>query len=223
MEDLYIVGTGGFASDVVLVIEDIMAAGAGDGLRLAGLVSEKDEEIGGKILGHEIVMTERELIKSDGEVNVALCIGDSMARERVGRKLGGNSNMRFPNIVHPTVKHFDRLNSCGEGNILLYDVTFSANVEIGSFNILNTSALLGHDVKIGSYNSVGPHASLNGRVVMGDRCTVGSNATLMQGVDVEDEVVISIGSSIYKNCKRGNTYVGNPPRVLYAKGSAAGG
>ena len=57
----------------------------------------------------------------------------------------------------------------GIGNILMPYTTYTADVVLGNFNMINIGSTIGHDAQIGNYNSIFPSVNISGHVILGDK------------------------------------------------------
>lgn len=212
MKDLYIVGAGGFSTEIIHLIEIIQKESAK--WRRIFLLDHTTEIHNTKLRGVEIVGDINVILEIDYEIDVVISINNVTARESIVNILSNNYNIKYPNIISPySIIDFEYL-KFGIGNVILHNVILSTNLMIGNFNIFNSYTGVGHDCKIGNFNSFGPRVAISGNVSIGNMNDFGVNSTVLQKKTIGDKNNIWMNSSIFKNIKNGNTYFGIPAKKI---------
>lgn len=212
MEDIVIIGAGGFGREVQWLIERI---------------NEKEEEKSGSkkfnfkgyiddgvkagtiVDGYEVIGTVEYLREYEGELSVVCAIGNSKIRERVINKIKDKHNLVFPNLIDPSVKKSGRI-KMGEGNIICADCILTVDIVISDFCIINLDCTVGHDAGLEAYVTLYPSVNVSGAVSLG-RCTeVGTGSSIIQGISVGNGVIIGAGSVVIRDCPDECTAVGIP-------------
>lgn len=73
---------------------------------------------------------------------------------------------------------------------------------------------VGHDARVGDGCEIAPHTSIGGYVTLGRNVKVGQSACFKPYVTVGDGAVIGMGAVVTKNVPAGETWAGNPARLL---------
>ncbi len=212
MKDLVIVGAGGFAREVAWLVRDINSAQRT--WNLLGHVDNEPTRIGQPCGDATIIGDDDWLRAYDRELSVVIGIGAPAIIDRVRLQLADNSNLRFPNLVHPSVLWDQRRVILGHGNIICAGNILTTDISIGSFNILNLASTFGHDARIGSCCVVNPGVNLSGRTSIGDCCLLGTGAVILEGITIADHVTVGGGAVVTKDVEPGLTVVGVPARPL---------
>jgi len=97
----------------------------------------------------------------------------------------------------------------GEGNIIITSL-LSVNIKIGNGNLLNGQVIFGHDCDIGDFNFFAPRSQALGNVTVGNNNSIGANTLLLPNSKVGSDNIITPLSAVYKGCKNGGYYSGNP-------------
>lgn len=213
MNDLYIIGGGGFSSEVLFVIHRIQS------------VKKKWENahiiddflpIGKTIYKHEVLGGLDFLLKLKDPFDVVITINNSISRQSIVNKLSmSDLKVNFPNIIDTSVIYDPNSLTIGHGNIVMHNVVLSTNLQIGNFNIFNSFSGIGHDSKIGSYNTFNPRVAVSGNVQINDLNSFGVNSTILQNKTIGSNNQVWFGSTIVKNVKDDGIYFGQPAkRVL---------
>ena len=213
MKDIAIIGAGGFGREVACLINRInendltwnLVGFFDDNLSLKGqMISHYAPCLGGI----------EDLNSFDKELNVIIAIGSPTTMKKVVGRIT-NSNILFPNIIHPeTVLTDPETVSIGKGNIIQAHCTLSCDVAIGDFNVLNGSVVFGHDVKVGSYNTFMPAVRVSGEVKIGNENLFGVGSIVLQQLKIGDNVRLSAGSVLMTKPKEGQMYIGNPAKLF---------
>lgn len=207
MKDIAIYGAGGFGREVACVIRAINEVDPqwnfigffDDG------IAKGEKNIFGDIIGGI-----EELNSWNKELNVVFSIATPHVLKKVVEKIS-NTNIKFPNLVAPTVNFFHEESlKMGQGNLLFFGTRVSCEVTIGNFNLLNGFVSLGHDVTIGDFNVLGPMVRLSGNVTIKDENFFGVQSIVLQGLRMGYRTKVGVNSVIIRNTKDETLYMGNP-------------
>lgn len=215
---LGIIGTGGFAREVLPVARAFLKHHAG--LKIEpGRIVFVDRD-GGAPIGGAPVLSEVEFTALEGGRYFAIAIGDGAARQTIAERLEAAGcrplSIHADNVLLP-----DDLD-CGPGAVFQPFSMVTADARIGRQFQCNIYAYVAHDCVIGDFVTLAPRASINGNVVVEDHVYVGTGAVIRQGTADNPLVlgrgcVIGMGAVVTKDVAPGVTVVGNPARPLEAK------
>jgi len=209
MEDIVIVGAGGFAKEVAFLIDDINKKHRK--WNILGFVDIKKTMKNGK---YSVVYNDNDLLNIDKEINVIFGIGDSNLILKLSESYKANKNIKFPNLIHPNViGDFERI-SIGEGNIICASNIFTTDIDIGSFNIFNLNNTIGHDAIIGNFNVINPTCNISGGVNLGDKILLGTGSQVLQYVSITSNTIVGAGAVVTKNITENGVYVGSPAKKI---------
>lgn len=212
MKDLYLIGSGGFSSEILHLVEIIQ------------IEKKQWKQVFFIDDNPELKNTERRNVKIlggleyfetiDFDVDVVITINNVKIREDIIHKLKRNKNVNYPNLISPlSLVDFDYV-KLGKGNIIMHYVILSTHLEIGDFNIFNSYTGIGHDCKIGDVNSFGPRVAISGAVSIGRMNDFGVNSTVLQNLSIGNDNVIWMNTSISRNLNDGSTYFGIPAKKI---------
>lgn len=210
MEDIVIFGSGGMAREVAFLIEQINEASPH--WNILGFVETDRERVGQQVGKYRVYCTEEELF--DKSLSAAIGIGTPAVNHKITSRFAQHTNIRFPNLIHPSVIRDEPRVALGRGNILCAGNIFTTDIAIGSFNIFNFNGIYAHDVRLGDCCVFNSGVKLSGGVEIGSRCLVGAGATVLQYLKIGDEVTVGAGSVVTKDVAAGTTVVGVPARPL---------
>ena len=208
--DIFIYGAGGFGREVACLINSINKAGKS--WDILGFLDDNEALWGSKNEYGMVLGGIDYLNNHPKSVAVTLAIGSPRVVEKVLGKIT-NPNVTFPNLISPDVLFADEQNySLGKGNIIQRQCTFSCNVHLGDFNMLNSGVGIGHDAVIGSFNAFMPIVRISGEVKMGNRNYFGVGSIVLQQIKIGSDIKLSAGSVLLTKPKDGCLYMGNPAK-----------
>lgn len=211
MKDLYLIGGGGFATEVLFVIERINKIKK----KWSSIfIIDDNIKIDKKIRDYEVKGNVDYLSNLDEDIDVVITINNPEIRKEIVEKLKTNKNISFPNIFDPTSIVDKEHLTIGEGNVIMHYVILSTQLVIGNFNIFNSFSGIGHDSVMGDYNTFNPRVAISGKVVMNDLNSFGVNSTVLQNKKIGSRNQVWLNTTIVKNLKDGGTYFGIPAKKV---------
>lgn len=207
----YIIGSGGFAKEVLFLYESIYNNLDSFG----GFIDFQTETQFIACMGKSFpVIDEAEFIEKHfkgDKPSIYIGVGNPVSNARIINKFEG---YEFPNLIHPNfVAHRASLN-LGQGNIITSGCVFTVDIKIGSFNIFNLNTTLGHDSIIGCYNVINPGCNISGSVKIGDGNLLGTNCTILQGISIGNFSTVGAGSLATKHVADNTIVIGVPAKPM---------
>lgn len=212
MKEIAIYGAGGFGREVACLLKKIneeeptweLVGFFDDGIEIGTQVSHF-----GKVLGGI-----NELNAWPTELSIAITIGSPKIVQGLVSKIT-NTNILFPNIIAPTVYFADpETFKIGKGNIIQKHCSFSCDVTIGDFNVMDGADVFGHDDVVGSFNTFMPAMRISGEVIIGDGNFFGVGSIILQQIKVGNNIRLGAGSVLMRKPKEGFLYMGNPAKKV---------
>lgn len=212
MKQIAIYGAGGFGREVACLLNKIneveptweLVGFFDDGIEKGTQVSHF-----GKVLGGI-----DELNAWTSELSIAITIGSPKIVQTLVSKIT-NPNIQFPNIIAPTVYFADKDTfKIGKGNIIQKHCSFSCDVTIGDFNVMDGADVFGHDDVVGSFNTFMPAMRISGEVTIGDGNFFGVGSIILQQIKIGNNVRLGAGSVLMRKPKEGCLYMGNPAKKM---------
>lgn len=155
------------------------------------------------------------LLKITDDRNVIICVGDSLLRKKIAKKLKKNRYLHFPNLILSDTQICS--NVCmGEGCIISMNSILSTEVILGSFVFLNIGVTVCHQGRIGDYATLSPYVKLAGNVNVGEGCYIGMGTNIIQGIRVGNQSVIGAGSVVIHDVESNCTVAGVPTKFLHS-------
>ena len=208
MEDIVIIGAGGFGREVAWLIEDINKVN--NNWNIIGFVDDNKYIQGTEINGYKVVGDIDWLKKQ--ELFVVNAIGDSFIKKKVMEKLDGSKN-KYPVLIHPSVICSDSV-SFGEGSIICAGNIITVNIEIGKHVIINLDCTIGHDAIIGDYSTILPSVNISGFVKTEECVSFGTGSAVIQGVNIGRNTIVGAGAVVVKDLPANCTAVGSPAKPI---------
>jgi len=209
MEDVVIVGAGGFGREVHQWIDDANQERPRFAIR--GFLDGDATKHGSAI--HDLpVLGDLDWLADHPTVGAVLAIGAPATKRRLVERLRTHVTS-FPTIVHPRAV-IGRFVELGGGAIVCPDVVITTDVRVGSFVILNLDVTVGHDAVIGDYATLAPGVHVSGHVSFGDGVDVGTGAVFVPGVSVGEWSIIGAGAVVSSPLPANCTAVGVPARPI---------
>lgn len=213
MQDLVIVGAGGWGVDAYDMIAHINKAyAAKDELvpyRILGFIDDNPhalDEVSGvdaQIIGD--IKTWQPTVAE----HYVLGVANPATRENLAKEMKSRGAY-FETIVAPGVSIPEGV-TVGEG-CYIHAYGIGRNVKFGDF-VQVSSVAIGKGVEIGDYSVAGAFANL-ADCVIGKRVFIGSHAVLLNHAKIGDDAIVSACSMVINNVKPGTKVFGVPARRM---------
>ncbi|MGQ4386131.1 acetyltransferase [Streptomyces sp. SAS_270] len=215
MNELVIIGAGGFARETAQAVQD-----AGE-FKLLGHLDDNAALHGTEVDGIP-VLGGGDLVHDLPEARVVICVGnprDYAARARLVRRLGLPAG-RYATVIHPTAV-VSATSEVGPGSVLLAHCALTAAVRVGAHVAVMPHVVLTHDDVVEDYATITSGVRLGGGVRLERGAYVGSGALLREGTTIGAWSQIGMGSSVLGDVPPGEVWVGSPARRLREAGAPA--
>ena len=211
--ELVIVGAAGQAKETAQLARQIDPLG--ERWSRISYAAEGRDGLGAALPFGVVRYTDADLMRFSMVADVVIGIGRPSLRQRLAQYLAKNTNLTFPNLVHPSVEIDLSCVSIGRGNIVAKGVVLTCDIVVGDFNLLNWNVTVGHDARLGSFNVVNPGCNVSGSTVVGDGCLLGTGCQILEGLVVGSAVTIGAGAVVTRSIDSpGGTYVGIPAKAI---------
>jgi sugar O-acyltransferase (sialic acid O-acetyltransferase NeuD family) len=205
--DLYIIGAGGFGREVAAMV--ISCPMLSKLYRIAAFVD--DFPISEPIDGIPVQKgVEDSLSKLPENSDCVIAIGNSIIRESIYRKIQ-HLSLRWPNLIHSSVRMTNpALIRKGKGVILAPGSTFTTDIYLGDFVIINLHCTIGHDVRLEEFVSIMPGCHLSGAVHCEKGVYLGTGAIVLNGLAIGSNSIVGAGSVVRNSVKENAKVAGVP-------------
>lgn len=164
----------------------------------------------------DVIRNDDFLLRYKAEKYVAIAIGDSSIRKRIYNACENNSNIKFANLIDPSVIYSDEVR-LGQGNIICSGSILIVNIAIGNFNIINLDCTLGHDAVIDDFVTDNPSVNISRSVHINSGCNIGAGTQIIQDLEIGKNSVIGAGTVVVNDLPGDITAVGVPAKVISVK------
>lgn len=199
MRETYIIGAGGFATEV------------------SGTLYRNNINVNGYVVTDKKYLSDNITLinKIENNSNILIGIGDPIIKENIYKNYIKDRLIGF-NLIDSSVvfvgeyPSFDTI----QGLILLPNSTITSNVKFGNYVSVDRMVSIGHDCIIDDFTQISPMSIISGNVNIGKRCFIGTGAMIKQGVNICNDVIIGMGSVVLNDINEPGTYVGNKLRKI---------
>lgn len=203
MKNIGIVGAGGFAREVLWLIEDIGLAG-----RVRGFFESDDIWKDRSVSGVPVLPLSQ---FDPSATELAIGIGSPAARRNIVAALPRDTV--FPVLVHPSVQRSRRV-EIGAGTVICAGSILTCDIRLDEHVQLNLATTVGHDCHLKKFVTTAPSVNISGTCTLGEATYIGTNACLREGLTVPAETVIGMGAVVVSSPAEAGIYVGNPAKRI---------
>lgn len=226
MNDIVIIGAGGFGREVEWLIERIneqMNKATGKSLwNILGYIDD-GVEIGTEVNGYTVLGGSDYLINRITPLAVTCAIGASKTRKKAIEKIKSNDNLSFPNLIDPSVQMSSHI-KLGVGNIICAENILTVNISVEDFCIINLNCTVGHDAILSSFVTLYPSVNISGNTYLGECVELGTGTQIIQGKKIGSGTIVGAGAVVVKDLPEECVAVGSPCRpIRYHTLSTIGG
>lgn len=211
MQNIAILGTGGFAREV---LDIFMARNAiSPQYEILGFIDENPDHWGRVLNGYPVLGGFDWFDTRDTAEIQAICgVGNPAVRRKLIQK-AATPGLRFCNIIHPTagLTPFVEL---GEGVVVTAGCIFTNQIKVGNHVHVNLDCTIGHDCIIEDFCTVAPGVHVSGNAHVKTGCDIGTGAVIIQGITIGEWSIVGAGAVVTKDIPANTTSVGVPAKVI---------
>lgn len=212
MRQLVVIGTGGFAREVLVVVDAINAAAARPLWQVVGLVADWTPDPAAlEVWGDAPYLGPVDVLDTMGpDVSYVIAVGATDGRRALAERVGSRPAAV---LVHPSAA-LGRDVQLGPGTIVCSHVSITTHVIVGRHAHVNLNCTIGHDVVVGDHVTFSPGSLVSGHVTIEDEAMLGTGAILNPEVRVGRGATVGSGAVVLSDVAPGATVVGIPARPL---------
>lgn len=209
MKKIAIVGSGGFAREVLTLINDINKQSP-----IYEFIGFVDSDKSKKIHSYPIIGSDDEVNMITEPLSLVIAVGEPELKKKIRNKYT-NPHIDFPTLIHPSVLIGDK-NSVyiGEGCVICAGCIITTDIEINNFVTLNLMCTVGHDTIIGNYSSFMPSVNISGEVKINEGVYVGTGAKIINQIEIGGQTIVGAGAVVARTLPSRCTAVGIPAKVI---------
>jgi sugar O-acyltransferase (sialic acid O-acetyltransferase NeuD family) len=205
------VGAGGHAKVVIEILRKI------GGFELIGLLDQRPELWGTKVLGVEVLGDDRQLpeLIQRGVRHAFLGLGgssDTAPRAALYERVRG-LGFELVRAIHPHTSISESA-VIGDGPTIMAGAIINADARLGDNVIVNTGAIVEHDCHIGDHVHIATGACLSGTVSVGCGTHIGLGARVRQTISIGQNSVVGAGAVVVSDVPDNVVVVGVPAKIL---------
>lgn len=209
MERIAIVGTGGFAREVLTLINAINFQAPK--YEMIGFVGLNNKQI---IHGFSVIGSDDDINKTKDSLSLVIAVGDPLMKKHIREKFD-NPFLCFPTLIHPSVAIGDQESiRFGEGCIVCAGSFLTTDINVGKFVTINLQCTIGHDTVIGDFSSFMPSVNISGEVKIHNGVYIGTGAKVINQIEIGQSTVVGAGAVVTKSLPDRCTAVGVPAKPI---------
>lgn len=209
MEDIIIVGAGGFGRELLATINEINAYRPT--WNVLGFIDGNVHALDGFDTGYD-VLDVLEDWRPTGNEKYAMGIASPQKKEKLVPLLK-SKGAEFASIISPTATIGERT-ILGEGVVMFGQAGISIDCKIGDYVFINAMGGIGHDCIIGDYCTFGPKVCISGATKIGRCANFGALASTFPGIEVGDYATVGMNSCAIRKVKANTTVIGVPAKSI---------
>jgi sugar O-acyltransferase (sialic acid O-acetyltransferase NeuD family) len=210
MENIIIVGAGGFGREVKTIIDALNKIS-----KNYNFLGYYDDNItkGTLVNNFPVLGSIADLNFQKTKLAVVLGIGNPKTKEKIIKSLS-NDLLVFPTLIHPSVILSDDLVSIAKGCIICAGTIITCNISIGKFVTINLLCTVGHDTVIEEFSSFMPSVNISGEVRIEKSVYVGTGAKIINQLTIGKYTIVGAGAVVSKSLPENCTAVGIPAKPI---------
>jgi sugar O-acyltransferase (sialic acid O-acetyltransferase NeuD family) len=210
---IVIFGAGGFAREVLQIIQDINAQSPGASpWHPMGFVVDS-AFMGGEPVHGLPILGSVDWLALHPQVQVVVAVGAPSSRRRIAASIEAQGRNTFATLVHPRA-WVGRQVEIGPGSVICAGSLITTDIRLGRHVHVNIGSTIGHDATLGDFVTLNPSVNVSGNVVVGQGCEIGTGSVVIPRADLGDWSIVGAGSVVTKPLPANVTAVGAPARVV---------
>lgn len=209
MDDIIIIGAGGFGREVLQWIKDINKIK--QKWNILGFIDDNKHALDTIECDYQIVGTIKDWQPNNNQKFV-MAIANPKVKQEVAAFMKAKGAV-FASLIHPTASVSD-LAEIGEGLVMYPHSLVTVNTKIGDFVTILSFDEVGHDAVIGDYCTISSYCDITGGVKLGERVFLGSHTTIIPKRKIGNDVYVAAGSVVITNLKNEIRVFGNPAEKM---------
>lgn len=212
MKNIIIVGAGGFAIEIIDLINAINHIEPT--FNIKGLLDDHKTEF--VLDGYEILGKTNDVVKFK-EYSFIIAIAKPEIRKAIFGQIV-ELQLNMPNLIHPKAEiSKDAIVDNDSGVIVNYNTQISGLAIIKEGVIVDTSSYIGHESIIESFVTIYPGVFVSGNSKISSQTEIGLGSKVIQGLKIGSNSIIGAGSVVVKDIPSNVIAYGNPCKPMKEK------
>ena len=211
MQRVVIIGAGGFAREVLDVLEAVNTRK--DAYEILGFIVDPDFAKAGVVVNDKPVLGGFDWLGAHREDVKAVCgVGEPQLRFRLVER-AKSVGARFFSVIHPGAI-LTRWVTLGEGTIITAGCLLTNRIRIGDHVLVNLDCTIGHDTVIEDFVTLSPGVHVSGNVIIREGSSVGTGANIIEKKTLGAWSTLGAGTTVVQDVPDNSTVVGVPGKVI---------
>jgi len=211
MQDVVIIGAGGFGREVLDVFNAVNSIKPI--FRVLGFIVDPRFGRAGAYLNDKPILGGFDWLDEHQSDVKAICgVGAPEQRFHLierARLLG----IDFCSVIHPDAILTSRV-TIGKGVVITAGCIFTNNIQVGNHVQVNLDCTVGHDVVIEDFATISPGSHVSGKVIIRQGAFIGTGTNIIEKIEVGAWSTVGAGSAVIKDIYENGVAVGVPARVI---------
>jgi sugar O-acyltransferase (sialic acid O-acetyltransferase NeuD family) len=209
MKNIVIIGAGGFALEVMDLINSINLHN--NQFTIVGFLD--DSKTGFVVDEHKIIGKTSDLHKFK-DCKIVIAITNPITREKYFTILD-DSKMITPNLIHPNaeISIYAKIKE-NSGVIVNSFAQVSAKSILNRGVIIDSNVYIGHESEIDNFATIYPSSSISGNTRIGHHTEIGLGSKIIQGLTIGSNTFVGAGSTVVNDLPNNVIAVGTPCKTI---------
>jgi sugar O-acyltransferase (sialic acid O-acetyltransferase NeuD family) len=210
VEELVIVGAGGFSRQIVELVEDLTRERPCWGL--AGFLDDDPALAGSLVLGYPVLgpITMAGALDAASMVIGVANVRRADARRAIASRLALPAN-RYASLVHSSASVSGRA-GIGLGTVVMQNVVISHGANLARHVLVSPGCVISHDARLDDGVTLASGVLVGGGCLLGAGAFLGTGCAIRDGVTIGEGAVVGMGAVVVKDVPPGVTVFGCPAR-----------
>jgi sugar O-acyltransferase (sialic acid O-acetyltransferase NeuD family) len=210
MEDVVIIGAGGFGREILDVFEAVNQQEKR--YNVLGFIVDPQYAPAEKIINGQPILGGFEWLETNKKV-LAICgLGAPEARQKMIKR-AEIIGILFCTVIHPSAI-LTRWVKIGAGTVITAGCILTNQIIIGNHVHINLDCTLGHDVVVEDFVTLSPGVHVSGNVTLKEGSYIGTGANIIEKKTIGKWSVVGAGSTIVDDVPDNTTVVGVPGKII---------
>lgn len=211
MKPVVIIGAGGFAREVLDIIDAVNAEKPQ--YEVLGYIVDSQYGLPGTMINDKPILGGYDWLQQRSEDIMVICgVGSPQDRYKLVKR-AEVMGCRFFSVVHPTAI-LTRWVQVGQGTVITAGCILTNQIRIGDHVQVNLDCTIGHDAILGNFVTLAPGVHISGNVVLAEGTYVGTGANIIEKLRIGRWSIVGAGSTVLKDVPANTTVVGVPAKVI---------
>lgn len=205
MENIIIIGAGGFALEVIDLIESINSIQKK--YNIIGLLDDNKKkfildtyDIIGKVIDY----------KKYPQYSFVVAIANPIIRKSIYTELK-IGKIKTPNLIHPNTQLSNYIILEEDSGVIInYGTQISAKAKMEESVIIDSQSYIGHETVLKSFVTIYPGVKISGSNLIKENTEIGLGSNIIQGLTIGTNTFIGAGSTVVSDIENNVIAVGTP-------------